>query len=114
MKTKPETVELISEIEKNIEKTGSNFWKRVLKELKKTKQASREININRINRYTKKNEIIIVPGKILGNGELNHEITLTYFDISDSAKNKLKKAKIVGLKELLNKNPKGKGVKIIG
>ena len=114
MKTNPETQEIIVEIEKNIEKTKSRFWIRILKEIKKKKQAKREINISRINKHTKKNDVIIAPGKVLGDVELQHPITITYFNISKSAESKIKKAKIVYLKELLKKNNKGKGVKIIG
>jgi large subunit ribosomal protein L18e len=114
MKTNPETVQLISNIEKNIEKTNSNFWKRILKELKKTKQSRREVNIQDLNRHTKKDDVVIVPGKVLGNGELEHEITLTSFNVSESAMKKLKKAKVMPLAELLKKNPEGKGVRIIG
>ena len=114
MKTDPMTVEMISKIEGNIEKTGSKFWKRILKEINKKSQAKRIVNISHVNKQTKKGDSIIVPGKLLGDAELDKEITITYFNASASAEEKMKKAKVISLQELLKKNPEGKGVRILG
>jgi large subunit ribosomal protein L18e len=58
---------------------------------------------------------VIVPGKVLGTGNIDHPVTVAAFDISDTAKAKLGKikAQYLTITELLEKNPKGSNVKII-
>jgi large subunit ribosomal protein L18e len=71
--------------------------------------------LSKLNRHTKKADVVIVPGKILGTGSIDHAVTVAAFDISDTAKAKLEavKAKYLTITELLEKNPKGSNVKII-
>jgi large subunit ribosomal protein L18e len=58
---------------------------------------------------------VVVPGKILGTGSLNHALTIAAFQSSAKAKEKLKaaKAKYLSILELVEKNPTGANVKII-
>ncbi len=58
---------------------------------------------------------MVVPGKLLASGSIDHAVTVAAFDISDKAKAKLEavKAKYITIPELLEKNPKGSNVKII-
>jgi large subunit ribosomal protein L18e len=58
---------------------------------------------------------VVVPGKLLASGNIDHAVTVAAFDISDTAKAKLEavKAKYITIPELLEKNPKGSNVKII-
>jgi large subunit ribosomal protein L18e len=69
-----------------------------------------------LNKHTQKNETVVVPGKVLGAGEVNHQITVTAFSFSEKAKKKIKaaKGKCLSLSELIKKNPKGSNVRIIG
>jgi len=103
---------LIKEIKINASKQDSGFWKRIGKELEKSRRNRREINIERLENHTKDKEVIIVPGKVLGDGELTHDITVAALQFSEKAKEKIKKT--MTIKELLKENPKGKGVRIIG
>jgi len=74
------------------------------------------VNVSRLNRYTEKKEIVVVPGKVLGAGEINHPITVAALSFSEIAKEKIKAArgKCVTLFELIKKNPKGSNVNLIG
>jgi large subunit ribosomal protein L18e len=58
---------------------------------------------------------VIVPGKLLATGSLNHSLKIAAFSASESAKRKLKlsKSQLITLKELLKQNPKGVDVRII-
>ena len=70
--------------------------------------------VEKVNRYTKENDIIVVPGKILGSGELNHSLTIGALGCSFSALNKIKSvnAEYISIEEMIKKNPSGKGIKI--
>ena len=93
----------------------SNFWKRIAEEALRPRRRKRVVNISKINRLTKPKDKVIVPGKVLGDGEINHSITLSAFEISRKAIEKILSAngKILTIEEMIKKNPMGKGVKII-
>ncbi|MHA1821894.1 MAG: 50S ribosomal protein L18e [Promethearchaeota archaeon] len=96
-------------------KTKRNIWRRVSEILSKPARKRPEINLYRLNKITKDNDIIVVPGKILGSGNIEHPLTIGAWKISALAKEKLTKAncKVLKIEELVEKYPKGKGVRII-
>ncbi|MGQ9538124.1 MAG: 50S ribosomal protein L18e [Candidatus Bathycorpusculaceae bacterium] len=114
--TNPELRELISFLKRQSREHEAEIWKAVAERLSSSRRKRIAVNISRLNRNTKKNEIITVPGKVLGAGELDHPITVAAFAFSETAKGKIKKAKgkCLSLFELVKKNPKGSNVKIIG
>jgi large subunit ribosomal protein L18e len=73
-----------------------------------------EANLFRINKNTKPNDTIVVPGKILAVGDLDHKITVACFNCSKSAKKKIEASgsKLISIEELLEQNPKGSGINI--
>ena len=114
--TNPLLENLIMELKKRSSEQAVNLWKRIATDLEKPTRQRRVVNLSRINRYTKENEIVIIPGKVLGSGILNHKLTISAYQFSDQAKNKIEKvgAKIIPLLELSNEKPNGKKIKIIG
>lgn len=111
-KTNNLLLELVTELKKTSTSKKANIWKVVAEELLKPTRQMREVNIDKINRLTKENEIIVIPGKILGTGNLDHKVTISAFNFSESARKKL--GNVLSIQELLKKNPKGTGVRIIG
>lgn len=94
----------------------SKLLQRVANDLDKPTRRRREVNLSKLNRYTKENDIIIVPGKVLGGGDLNHKITISALNFSQSALEKLNKvgSTIIPLQDLSKESVIGKKVKIIG
>jgi len=107
---------LIMELKKKSNEQSVNLWRRIATDLEKPTRQRRVVNLSRINRHTKENEIIVVPGKVLGSGSLNHKLTISAYQFSDQAKYKIEKAgaKIVSLLELSSVKPNGKKIKIMG
>ena len=93
-----------------------NLWKRIALDLERPTRNRRAVNLSRINRYTKENEVIVVPGKVLGSGNLNHKLTISAYQFSEQAKDKLEKngSQIVNLLDLSKEKPNGKKIRIIG
>lgn len=56
-----------------------------------------EINIGDLEKQTKEGEKVLVPGKVLGKGEIKHKITIAAFSFSQEARNKLKSSKIMDI-----------------
>ena len=92
------------------------IWRALEKEFVGARTNRREINVRRLAEVTKSDEIIIVPGKVLGTGALDHKLTLCAFSISESAARKVLTAggKIIMFEEMIKEYPDGKGVRIIG
>ena len=114
--TNPILQNLIQELKKRSSDQSVNIWKRVASDLEKPARQKRVVNLSRINRYTEENEIIIVPGKVLGSGALNHKLTIAAYQFSQSALEKLGEsgAKVMSLLELSKESPNGKKIRIIG
>jgi len=74
------------------------------------------VNLSRINRHTSEGDVVVVPGKVLGAGLLRHPVTVAAFAFTRSARQKILEAggKCLDIRELVELNPKGSGVKIIG
>jgi len=113
--TNPEIVQLIRFLKKQGREKEADIWRDVAEHLAKPRRQRVAVNLSRINRYTQKRDMIVVPGKVLATGTLNHSVTVAAFSASEKAKEKLKaaKAKYLSIPELVKKNPKGSNVKII-
>ena len=113
--TNPQLIDLIGLLKKESKEKQAPIWLDVADHLAKSRSQRVAVNLSKLNRHTKKADVVIVPGKILGTGNIGHPLTVAAFDISDTAKAKLEavKAKYITIIELLEKNPKGSNVKII-
>ena len=108
--------ELIWTLRKAFKKNKKAIWKALEREITKSRTIRREVNISRLSAATKNEEVVIVPGKVLGSGEMDHRLTVCAFSISDAALKKitLVGGKVITLNELMEKHLDGKGVRIIG
>ncbi len=115
-KMKEELKELVQELKKKSATDKTKIWKRIAVDLGKPTRRMRSVNLSRINEHTKKDETIVVPGKVLGGGELEHPITISAWKFSKQAEEKIKKVngKIINLHDLMKESSKGKKMRIIG
>jgi large subunit ribosomal protein L18e len=114
--TNPELIELIRFLKKQSKENKVEIWRDIAERLAKPRRKRVAVNLSRLNRHTHKSETVVVPGKVLGTGDISHPITVTAFAFSEKAKVKMKaaKGKFLSFPELIKKNPKGSNVRIIG
>lgn len=103
---------MIQDLKEYAGRESSAFWKRIVKDLEKSTRNRRKVNIEKINASSKEGETVIVPGKVLGEGSLDHKVTVVAFQFSESASEKLKDK--MTIRELFEKNPKIKDARILG
>lgn len=103
-------------LRKAFKNSKAHIWKALEKEFSKSRSNRRMVNIQRLNKITNNGDIVVVPGKILGNGALEHKLTVYAYSYSETAMEKLNTAgaEVMSLQSLISKYPDGKGVKIIG
>ncbi|MFQ5888000.1 MAG: 50S ribosomal protein L18e, partial [Candidatus Hydrothermarchaeales archaeon] len=91
-------------------------WRDLAKRISKASSRRVEVNISKINRHSQKGEVVAVPGKVLGAGNIDHPVTAAAFSFSNNAREKITAVggKCLSMSELASKNPKAKNIKVIG
>jgi len=107
-KTNPNLINLISFLKKQ-----SNFWMKIAELLARPKRKAINVNLNKIDKIAKPNSIVLVPGKVLSEGELTKSVILSAFSFSENALKKLSKTKIVKISDLARENKKGDNIIVI-
>jgi len=114
--TNTELLSVVRLLKKKSTESNAGIWRDVAKKLSTSKRRRVAVNLSRLNRHTEAKETVIVPGKVLGAGRLDHPIDVAAFTFSTQAKAKILKVKgkCLSIQELVKKNPKGTNVKIMG
>ena len=109
-------IHMAKDLKKASTKNDAPIWAKLAEYALKPSAARRDLNLNRIDQLTKENDIVVFPGKVLGTGNISHKITLFSFSISNSAANKIIESggKLISHSELIEQNPTGKGVVLLG
>ena len=97
-------------------RSGSPIWKSIEKKFQSSRSNRSEVNVSKLDNITKEGDIVIVPGKVLGSGIINHKIILSCFSISVTPMKKVIDCggEVITINELVQQYPDGKGVRIIG
>jgi large subunit ribosomal protein L18e len=113
--TNPELIKLIQDLKKKSRENKTELWRNIAKRLSTSKRSRTALNVSRLNRYTKEGETVAVPGKVLGSGKITHPMTVAAFAFSDRAKSKILNAKgnCLSIRDLMEKKPTGKNVKLM-
>ncbi len=115
MKTNPQLNQLINILKEKAYQEEVPLWKDLARRLSKPTRRHAEVNISRINRHTSEDETVLVPGKVLGSGALDHKVQVAALDFSQTAVEKIINAggKCLDITLLIEENPKGSRIKII-
>ena len=108
-KTSSDLVETIRLAKKN------KKWLEVAGLLSTPRKERAEINLDKIDKESKEKESILIPGKVLSQGEITKKIRVVAMGFSESAKTKLLNAKcdIVYISDEIKNNPEAKGIRIL-
>ena len=107
---------MIKDLKQASKKNEAPIWSRLAELAIKPSSARRVVNLTRINKTTKDNDVLFVPGKVLGTGNISHKIILSSFSMSTTAAKKIIKTggNIMTYSDMIKKYPTGKGVMIFG
>ncbi len=106
---------LVRELERVSKNYNAPVWGYVAELLSRPSRKRVAVNLSRLNRYVKDGDVVVVPGKVLGMGDLDKKITLAVVSISLNAFGKVKASgsRLVHIKDLIYEKPEGSGVKVI-
>ena len=90
-------------------------WHEVSAILSRPRRSSLSLNLSEIDEQGKEGETVLIPGKVLSEGEIEKKIKIVALKFSGRAREKLEKAKISfsDISEEIKKNPEAKGIKIL-
>ncbi|MCW7076562.1 MAG: 50S ribosomal protein L18e [Candidatus Syntrophoarchaeum sp.] len=114
VKTNPVLLGLISQLIELARENDAPIWRDLSKRLQKPSRNMAEVNLKHINRHTSADDVVVVPGKVLGSGVIDHPVTVAAFKFSERARATLmEQGRAISILELTKENPGGKGVKIL-
>jgi len=114
-KTNPRTTALVSDLKAKSRENEAPIWRAIAEYMEHPNRSHATVNLSRINRHTAENESVVVPGKVLGAGELRHPVAVGAFNFSEGAELKITDAggECLTIEEMANRNPSGANVRII-
>ncbi|MCD6139803.1 MAG: 50S ribosomal protein L18e [Thermococcus sp.] len=106
---------LIRYLRKKSNEENVKVWKDIAWRLERPRRQKAEVNISRINRHTKEGDIVVVPGSVLGAGNLDHKVIVAAWKFSEKAKEKIIQVggEAITIEDLIKRNPKGSRVIIM-
>jgi len=99
-----------------LKKQNAKLWQRLAVELARATRKRREVNLSKLERNTVNGDYVLVFGKVLGAGILKKKLNVAAWNFSAGAAAAIKKAggSTLTISELIKKNPKGTGIKVLG
>lgn len=97
------------------ESKGTDSWKKIAEILSMPRRKRVVMNLSEINEKTKGGENVLVPGKVLSQGEMSKKIKIVALEFSETAREKLSDSKInySSIYDEIKKNPGAKNLRIL-
>ncbi|MDK2892788.1 50S ribosomal protein L18e [Methanohalophilus sp.] len=114
-KTDPRMPALISALRKQSFQEDAPIWKDIARRFESPRKNYAEVNISKLNRHSAADDVILVPGKVLGAGKISHSVVVGALGFSASAKEKIADAggKVMTIEQMMAEYPKGSGIRIL-
>jgi large subunit ribosomal protein L18e len=115
-KSNPVLVELIGAL-KNAGRTNeAPLWRDIASRLEGPSRNWAQVNVSKLDAHARSGENVVIPGKLLGDGEVFKPYTVIAFSASAQAKAKVAKAggKVLSFPEGVKAFPKGQNCRILG
>lgn len=87
-----EKKETLDRLYKTFKSSNKDIYKKIVEVLSSSRKNSVSVNLSKLEKLAnvKEGAIVVIPGKVLGVGDLNKKITVYAYSFSKSAKEKLK------------------------
>ena len=114
-KTDPVLVGLLGRLKEAGRENEAPIWRDIASRLEKPSRNWAQVNISKLDAHVREGENAIVPGKLLGSGDVSKAYTVIAFKASASAKAKVAAAggKVLTLEEGIQTFPKGEKCRIL-
>jgi large subunit ribosomal protein L18e len=115
-KTTDETrQQLIIKLKRQSRNPGGRIWRTLYEDLQTARRNRVTVNVGDLQRHHTRGKIMVVPGKVLGDGVIETKFNVAAVDFSEQARAKIegKGGKCLTIDELMEQNPTGKNLLLI-
>jgi large subunit ribosomal protein L18e len=114
-KTNFELIRLKEALRASANQHQARVWKKLASMLEAPASSYAQVNLSRLNRSTNAGDVVVVPGRVLGAGAIEHPIRVGALGFSANARLKIIAAagSIATIDEIVQALPKGSNIKII-
>jgi len=115
IKTNFELIRLTDALRASANQHQARIWKKLVRVLDAPASSAVQVNLSRLNRCTDAGDVVVVPGKVLGAGAIEHPICVGALGFSENARLKIIAASgtVTTIGEIVQALPKGSNIKII-
>jgi large subunit ribosomal protein L18e len=115
LKGNPELVRAVRELRIAARTHDAPVWTSVADRLERARHQNPAVNVGQLERLAATDETLVVPGKVLADGDLSKKLTVAAFSYSSGARTKIHAAggRALSLHDLVHTNPSGAGVRLI-
>jgi len=94
----------------------NSIWDVVREYLERSRSRRVAVNVGKISKLTEAGDVVIVPGKVLGGGVIEHKVVVGGFSFSQTARSKITAAggEALLIKKFIETYSDHKGVKLFG
>jgi len=118
MKQNSNRIRLGKALAKHAKATKGNFWKDASSAVLASRKNRPIVSVGTISRNSKEGSKVIVPGKVLSTGSLDHKVTVATLSFSEEAKKKIVESggQCIRLGDFMESSSKDelKGVVVLG
>ena len=107
---------VVASIIDSLSREKKPIWKRVMHEISRPRRSKVEVNLSKIEKYADSGSTVLVPGTVLGSGQLTKkDVTIAALRFSGSAKKLIAQqgGKMTSIETLVKSNPEGKSVVLL-
>jgi large subunit ribosomal protein L18e len=104
------------ELRKQSRTSRQAIWKTASEEILASRKNRPEVNVGVISRNSKEGSRVLVPGKVLGIGKIDHKVTVGAYSYSKDAKTKINSAggACLSIREFIDSSSSVKDVLLLG
>jgi len=106
---------LIRFLRKAATANSAKIWRAVAELVERPRRSRVVVNVGKLNRVVNDGDVVVIPGKLLGGGELKKRVVVAAVGVTPKAWKKVVEAggEVLTIPELVRRNPRGSGVKIV-
>ena len=104
------------DLERHSKKSKQRIWSDASEAVLASRKNRPEVNVSDISRNSKDGAKILVPGKVLGLGAIDHKVTVGAFSFSKDARAKIKASggSCLSVREFMDSNVSVRDVLLLG
>ncbi len=115
-KSNPFLLALIADLKTAAREHEAPIWRDIALRLSRPHRVWAEVNLSRLQRHAADGDVVVIPGKLLGTGRLTKTLRVSAYQSSEAARTGVEAAggQVLEIRDLVNENPRGSGIRIMG